>query len=192
MSEQSPLNVTQLLHDWRLGDHSALDRLMPLVYGELRRLAHRYMAREQSDHILQTTALVNEAYIRLVDAQRVNWKDRSHFFAISANLMRRILVEFARSRDAGKRGKSRYCVELNDATMVPQNGNEDIVALDDALRALAGIDARSAKIVELRFFGGLTVKETAEVLKISDKTVMRDWATAKIWLKRELKHRETS
>lgn len=192
MSENAPLNVTQLLRDWRFGDRSALDKLMPLVYGELHRLAHRYMGREQPGHTLQTTALVNEAYMRLVDAQRVDWKDRSHFFAISANLMRRILVEFARSRDSGKRGKSKYRLELNEATMIPHDRNENIVALDDALTALAGIDQRSAEVVELRFFGGLTVKETAEVLKISDKTVMRDWETAKIWLKRELSHREKS
>lgn len=187
MKRDSPINVTQLLQNWRLGDRSALDKLMPLVYSELHRLAHKYMVREQAGHTLQTTALVNEAYVRLIDAQRVDWKDRSHFFAISASLMRRILVEFARSRNSDKRGKGEPQLELNEASLAMPNRNEDIVGLDDALTALADIDPRSAKVVELRFFGGLTVKETAEVLKISDKTVMRDWETARIWLMRELK-----
>jgi RNA polymerase sigma factor (TIGR02999 family) len=187
MNRDTSTNVTQLLQDWRLGDKSALNKLMPLVYAELHRLAHRYMVREQSGHTLQTTALVNEAYVRLIDAQHVDWKDRSHFFAISASLMRRILVEFARSRNSDKRGKGTLHLELDAALEVLASRNEDIVGLDDALTALAEIDARSAKVVELRFFGGLTVEETAEVLSISDKTVMRDWETAKIWLMRELK-----
>ena len=161
---------------------------MPLVYGELHRLAHRYMVREQSGHTLQTTALVNEAYVRLIDAQHVDWKDRSHFFAISASLMRRVLVDFARSRNSDKRGNGGTPIELDEAIINLPDRNEDIVRLDDALNALAGMDPRSAKVVELRFFGGLTVKETAEVLNISDKTVMRDWETAKVWLMRELRH----
>jgi RNA polymerase sigma factor (TIGR02999 family) len=187
MNQDSSISVTQLLQDWRLGDHSALHKLIPLVYGELHRLAHKYMAREQSGHTLQTTALVNEAYVRLIDAQHVDWKDRSHFFAISANLMRRILVDFARSRNSDKRGSGNFHLELDAALEVLVNQNEDIVGLDNALTALADIDPRSAKVVELRFFGGLTIEEAAEVLSISDKTVMRDWKTAKVWLKRELK-----
>jgi RNA polymerase sigma-70 factor, ECF subfamily len=187
MNQDTSTNVTQLLQDWRLGDQSALNKLMPLVYAELHRLAHRYMAREQSGHTLQTTALVNEAYVRLIDAQHVDWKDRSHFFAISAGLMRRILVDFARSRNSDKRGKGTLHLELDAALEVLANRNEDIVGLDDALTALAEIDARSAKVVELRFFGGLTVEETAEVLSVSDKTVMRDWETAKVWLMREFR-----
>jgi RNA polymerase sigma factor (TIGR02999 family) len=187
MNRDTSTNVTQLLQDWRLGDQSALNKLMPLVYAELHRLAHRYMVREQSGHTLQTTALVNEAFVRLIDAQHVDWKDRSHFFAISASLMRRILVDFARSRNSDKRGEGTLHLELDAALEVLASRNEDIVGLDDALTALAEIDARSAKVVELRFFGGLTVEETAEVLSISDKTVMRDWKTAKVWLMRELK-----
>jgi RNA polymerase sigma-70 factor, ECF subfamily len=187
INQNAQVNVTQLLQDWRLGDQSALDKLMPLVYEELHRLAHKYMAREQSGHTLQTTALVNEAYVRLIDAQHVDWKDRSHFFAISASLMRRILVDFARSRNSDKRGKGNFHLELDAALEVLANRNTDIVGLDDSLTALADIDPRAAEVVELRFFGGLTVEETAKVLNISDKTVMRDWETAKIWLMRELK-----
>jgi RNA polymerase sigma-70 factor, ECF subfamily len=188
MDQSAPRNLTKLLQDWRLGKQSALDKLMPLVHSELHRLAHRYMIREHKGHTLQTTALVNEAYIRLIDAQHIDWKGRSHFFAISAGLMRRILVEFARTRDSDKRGNGAPELELNEQSLIsPRRGN-DIMALDDALTALASLDARAAKVVELRFFGGLTVKETAEVLQISDKTVIRDWETAKVWLMREIKH----
>ena len=186
MAQSDPPNITQLLQDWRLGDQSALDKLMPLVHSELHRLAHKYMAHEQRGHTLQTTALVNEAYIRLIDAQCMDWKGRSHFFAISASLMRRILVEFARKRNSDKRGKGTLQLELNEASVALPCRRKDIEALDNALTALASFDPRSARIVELRFFGGLTVEETAEVMKISDKTVMRDWQAARIWLMREM------
>jgi RNA polymerase sigma factor (TIGR02999 family) len=192
MNQNALPNVTQLLQDWRLGDQSALNKLMPLVYNELHRLAHNYMLREQRDHTLQTTALVNEAYIRLIDAQSVDWKGRAHFFAIAASLMRRVLVDFARMRNSDKRKVDAPPLELNEALMVLPDRNRDIVALDDALTALADFDPRSAKVVELRFFGGLTMEETAEVLNISDKTVMRDWDAAKIWLMREIKRGKRS
>jgi RNA polymerase sigma-70 factor (ECF subfamily) len=163
-----------------------MDRLVPLVYAELHRLAHIYMAQEKSGHTLQTSALVNEAYIRLIDASRVEWKDRAHFFAISANVMRRILVEFARSRRSVRRGGDPEKVEFEEAIVSPRERNPDLVALDDALTALAEVDAREAKVVELRFFGGLSVEETAEVLKVSGRTVMRDWDHARLWLLKEL------
>jgi len=182
--------VTLLLREWCRGDHSALDKLMPLVYDELRRLAHHYMARERGGHTLQTTALVNEAYLRLIDAGQVEWKDRAHFFAISANVMRRILVEIARSRGSRKRGGDVTKVELEDAILPASERTTDLVALDDALKALSVIDPREAKVVELRFFGGLSVGETAEVLGVSEKTVMREWNLAKVWLLRELKRSE--
>jgi RNA polymerase sigma factor (TIGR02999 family) len=187
MTGHAPHEVTLLLQDWCRGDRTALDKLMPLVYDELRRLAHRYMVREHVGHTLQTTALVNEAYLRLIDAGQVEWKDRAHFFAISANLMRRILVEFARSRGSRKRGGDVCKVELDEAFIPSPGRDTDLVALDDALNALAEIDSREAKVVELRFFGGLSVDETAEVLGISDKTVMREWNLAKVWLLQELK-----
>jgi RNA polymerase sigma factor (TIGR02999 family) len=167
-----------------------LDKLAPLVYDELHRLAHRYMARERAGHTLQTTALVHEAYFRLIDVKQVEWRDRAHFFAISAKLMRRILVEFARSRDSGKRGGDIARVTLDQATISPQGPDPDLVALNDALDTLAEVDPREAKVVELRFFGGLSVEETAQVLKVSTKTVMRDWNHAKVWLLHELKHGE--
>jgi RNA polymerase sigma-70 factor (ECF subfamily) len=163
-----------------------MDRLIPLVYAELHRLAHIYMAHEKSGHTLQTSALVNEAYIRLIDASRVEWKDRAHFFAISANVMRRILVEFARSRRSVRRGGDPPKVEFEEATVSPPERNPDLVALDDALNALAKVDPREAKVVELRFFGGMSVEETAEVLKVSGRTVMRDWDHARLWLLKEL------
>lgn len=179
--------VTQLLLAWSDGDESALERLIPLVYEELRRLAHRYMAGERAGHMLQTTALVNEAYLRLVDSSRVRWQNRAHFFAISAQLMRRILVDYARSRNYRKRGGQMRQVSFDEASIVSARRGEDLVALDDALKALADIDRRKSQVVELRFFGGLSVDETAEVLKISPDTVMRDWRLSKVWLKRELK-----
>ena len=180
--------VTQLLQAWRSGDQGALDKLMPLVYGELHRLAHRYMLREHGNNTLQTTAVVNEAYLRLNDAQHIEWKDRAHFFAISANLMRRILVEFARSRGRYKRGGDVRKVELDEALVLAPQRGADLVALDDALTALAAVDERKAKIIELRYFGGLSVEETAEVLHVGPDTVMRDWRLAKVWLLREMKH----
>ncbi len=179
--------VTQLLQAWCRGEQSALDRLVPLVYAELHRLAHIYMVRERPGHSLQTSALVNEAYLRLIDANQVEWQDRAHFFAISANVMRRILVEFGRSRRSGRRGGDAVKLEFEDGLVSPMAKGSDLVALDDALSALAEMDPREAKVVELRFFGGLSVEETAEVLKVSGRTVMRDWDHAKLWLLKELR-----
>ncbi len=187
MHRHSPQEVTRLLRAWRCGEQAALDRLVPLVHDELHLLAHRYMARERAGHTLQTTALLNEAYIRLVDAGRVEWQDRTHFFAISANLMRRILVDFARSRGYRKRGGNVVKVEFDDARVPSPSRGADLIALDDALNALAVFDPREARVVELRFFGGLSEDETAKVLRISSRTVKRDWALAKAWLRRELK-----
>jgi RNA polymerase sigma-70 factor (ECF subfamily) len=186
MTTNSPQEVTQLLLAWNQGDPSALERLIPLVSDELQRLARRYMSHERPGHLLQTTALVNEAYLRLVDSRRVHWQNRAHFFAVSAQLMRRILVDFARSRDRLKRGGQVLQVSLAESMIVPQERGADLAALDEALESLAAIDERKAKVVELRFFGGLSVEETAEVLSVSADTVMRDWKTAKVWLLREL------
>lgn len=160
---------------------------MPLVYDELRRLAHRYLAGERPGHTLQTTALVNEAYLRLIDSSRVRWQNRAHFFGVSAQLMRRILVDFARSRHKLKRGGGAVQVSLDEAAIISHEPSADLIALDEALKALADFDERKSKVVELRFFGGLTVEETAEVLQVSTDTVMRDWSLAKVWLLRELK-----
>jgi RNA polymerase sigma factor (TIGR02999 family) len=182
MTRQSPQEITQLLHGWRSGDRSALDKLMPLVYDELRRLAHRYMQRERAGHILQTTALVNEVYLQLIDTSRVNWQDRAHFFSISAILMRQILVHFARSRDAQKRGGGFTKISLSAAADFASEPEADLVKLDDALEGLAKIDPRKAKVVELRFFGGMTLEETAEVIKVPVETVSRDWHLAKTWI----------
>jgi RNA polymerase sigma factor (TIGR02999 family) len=190
MPRRSPQEVTQLLHAWRRGEEAALDRLMPLVYDELRRLAHRYMVHERPGHVLQTTALVNEAYVQLIEANKVNWQDRTHFFAISANLMRQILVHMARSRDAQKRGGNFRQVSLDEASIVSPRPGADLIELDDALKALAEMDPRKARVVELKFFGGLNLEEIAEVLKISADTVWRDWDLAKAWLYREVKHAE--
>jgi RNA polymerase sigma-70 factor, ECF subfamily len=178
--------VTQLLHAWSEGDEEALGKLMPLVYQELHRLARRYMVGESPGHTLQTTALVNEAYLRLVDVKQVKWQNRAHFFGISAQLMRRILVDFARSRRSIKRGGVAQTISLEGALMVSPERGADVVALDDALKTLDSIDARRSRVVELRFFGGLTVEETGEVLKVSAETVMHDWKLAKAWLLREL------
>ena len=179
--------LTLALHAELLrGDRAALEKLIPLVYDELHRLAHIYMVRERPGHTLQTSALVNEAYLRLIDANQVAWKDRTHFFAVSANVMRRILVQFARSRGSRKRGGNAVKVDFDEA-FVPSPGRDAIlIALDDALNALANIDPREAKVVELRFFGGLTVEESAEVLNISRDTVLRDWKMARLWLLREM------
>ena len=186
MSLPSPHEVTQLLLAWGQGDKSALDRLIPLVQSELRRLARHYMRRETPGHVLQTTALVNEAYLRLVDQRKVKWQNRAHFFGVSAQLMRRILVDFARARNNLKRGGKARQVSLDEALVVSGDRGTDLAALDDALTALAEIDPRQSKVVELRFFGGLSVQETAEVLEVSPDTVMRDWKVAKLWLLREL------
>jgi RNA polymerase sigma-70 factor (ECF subfamily) len=188
MIKQSTQEVTELLHAWSRGEQAARDKLMPLVYDELRRVAHRYMVHERPGHVLQTTALVNEAYLQLIDATKVNWQDRTHFFAISANLMRQILVHAARSRDAQKRGGNFRQVSLDEASIVSPRPGADLIELDDALKALAEVDPRKARVVELKFFGGLNLEEIAEVLKISADTVWRDWDLAKGWLYREMKH----
>ncbi len=187
MTGRSPSEVTGLLQDWRRGDQAALDRIIPLVYDELHRLAHICMMGERPEHTLQTSALVNEAYLRLIDARAVDWKDRAHFLAISANVMRRILVQFARSRAAQKRGGGTLKVVFDEAAVPAADRGADLAALDDALTTLAGIDSREAKVVELRFFGGLSEKEAAEVLGVSDRTVRQDWNHAKAWLLGELK-----
>lgn len=187
---QSSHEVTVLLRGWRRGDDAALDKLMPLVYDELHRLAHRYMVREQAGHTLQTTALINEAYLRLIDAREVDWQDRAHFFAVSANLMRRVLVDFARSSRSGKRGGDVHKESLDEATRFPQRLDRDFIAINDALEDLATTDPRKAQVVELRFFGGLSVEETAEVVGISQATVMREWNQAKVWLFCELAQKE--
>lgn len=179
--------ISLLLNDWRGGDPTAFDRLAPLVYDELHRLAHRYMARERVGHSLQTTALVNEACLRLMDAKTVDWQNRVHFFAISANLMRRILVDFARSRGYQKRGGDVKKVALDEAQTATSAPDLDIVKINDALDALAQFDSRKAQIVELRFFGGMSSTETAETLNISYDTVRREWKLAKLWLLSELK-----
>jgi len=173
------------LRAWSGGDQGALERLTPVVYDELYRLARRYMRRERPGHSLQTTALVNEAWMRLVDYKRMQWQDRAHFFAVSAQLMRRILVEHARRRNL-KRGGGIQHVSLDEAAVVGENRDTDLLALDEAMNALTRIDARKGQIVEMRFFGGLSVEETAEVLKISPVTVKRDWRAAKAWLFREM------
>ena len=177
--------VCELLRAWSDGDTSALERLTPFVYEELHRLAGRYMRGERPDHSLQTTALVNEAYMRLVGYERMQWQNRAHFFAVSAQVMRRILVEHARRHNL-KRGGGVPHVSLDEAALVGGHRAADLVALDDALNTLAQLDPRKAQVVEMRFFGGLNVDETANVLKVSPATVMRDWSTAKTWLYREL------
>src|SRR5215470_18367727 len=184
----SPQEVTQLLQAWKAGDEGALERLMPLVYDELHRLARRYMAAEQTGHPLQTTALVHEVYLRLIDANNIDWKDRAHFYAICARLMRRILIDFARSRNYQKRGAQFPHIELEEAATVSAVVGSELLALDEALKQLAQLDQRKSEVVELRFFGGLTVEEIAAALKVSPETVMRDWKLAKAWLLRELSH----
>jgi RNA polymerase sigma factor (TIGR02999 family) len=186
MAAASPQDITQLLKAWSNGEQAALDQLIPLVYHELHRLAHRYMGRERGAHTLQSTALVHEAYERLIHLKETSWQNRAHFFAVSAQLMRRILVDYARSGRYNKRGGEWRQIPLNEAVAVFLDRRTDIVALDDALHALAAIDPRKGRVVEMRFFGGLGVKETAEVLNVSVETVMRDWRLAKVWLLREL------
>ena len=178
--------VTQLLRAWADGDASALGRLTPLVYEELRRLAHRYMRKERAGHTLQTTALLNEAYLRLVNASDVCWQNRVHFFAVSAQMMRRILVDAARAKASSKRGGQAVRAELEQIPDFSSSRHREIVAIDDALKTLAGMDPRKARVIELRFFGGLSVEETAAILKISPQSVMRDWKLAKAWMMREL------
>src|SRR5262245_13220891 len=186
MGTPSSEEITQLLLAWSQGDRSALDQLIPLVYEELRRLAKHYMGQERAGHALQTTALVNEAYLRLIDASQVRWQNRTHFFAVSAQLMRRVLVDFARSNHQLKRGGKAHRVSLDEALVVSTEQGPYLVELDDALSALSALNARQSQVVELRFFGGLSVEETAEALKISPTTVRRDWTLARAWLHREL------
>jgi RNA polymerase sigma-70 factor (ECF subfamily) len=183
--------ITQLLHAWSHGDVQALERLTPLVYNELHRTARGYMARERSGHVLQATALINEVYLRLVDFGPVGWQDRAHFFAVCARLMRRILTDFARSRQAQKRGGQARQLSLDEGLYVSPDPEPDLVALDEALNRLTRVDERKSRVVELRFFGGLTGEETAEVLKVSEDTVNRDWRLAKLWLLRELRAENT-
>jgi RNA polymerase sigma-70 factor (ECF subfamily) len=186
MAAHTAQQVTKLLQAWSQGEEAALDRLLPVVHQELRRLARGYMFGERVGHTLQTTALVNEAYLRLVNARQVNWQNRAHFFALSAQLMRRILVDAARAHRDQKRGGRNPKVTLDEALVGPQESGQDLVALDDALNRLAEVDPRKSRVVELRFFGGLRVEETAEVLKVHPNTVLRDWRLAKMWLKREV------
>ena len=182
MSDPSPHRLTQLLLDWSNGRLSALDELMPLVDRELHRLAHHYMRNEKPGHTLQTTALVNEAYLRLIDQRQVHWKNRAHFFALSAQLMRRILVDHARKRKYAKRGGDRHKISLDEETLISSTRAADLLEIDEALSQLESIDVRKSKVVELRFFGGLNVEETAEALSVSPLTVKRDWRMAKAWL----------
>ena len=189
MGLPSSHEVTRLLKAWSGGDEEALEKLTPLVYRQLHEIAQRYMAGERSGHILQATALLNEAYLRLVDCGKVDWQDRAHFFAVSAQLMRRILIDFARSRGYLKRGGAVPHISLEEAPSVCNEPDVNLVALDDVLKALSAIDERKSKVVELKFFGGLSVEETAEVLRVSSDTVIRDWRLAKIWLLRELSRR---
>jgi RNA polymerase sigma factor (TIGR02999 family) len=186
MTEAQTHGLTQLLIDWSNGDQSAFDKLMPLIDEELRRLAHRYMSRERAGHTLQTTALVNEAFVRLVNRKNVNWQNRAHFFGLAAQLMRTILVDHARSHACAKRGGGAFKLELDDALVVSQKKAAEVIALNDALNELVRLDPQQSRIVELRFFGGLTVEETAEVLHLSLATIKREWSTAKAWLYHEL------
>ena len=186
MTDPSAPEITRLLLAWGKGDQTALERLMPLVYEELRRMARRYMNRQRPGHTLQSAALVNEAYLRLIDSNQVQWQDRTHFFAVSAQLMRRVLVDFARARSNLKRGGGALRVALDEAPESAADRGADLIALDDALNALAAMNPRQSQIVELRYFGGLSEEETAEALKISTRTVRRDWSLARAWLYREL------
>jgi RNA polymerase sigma factor (TIGR02999 family) len=186
MPARESSDVTQILAQWERGDQGALERLVPLVYEELRRIAARYLRSERSSHTLQTTALVHEAYLRLVDENRIRWQSRAHFFGVAAKLIRNILVDHARTHNAAKRGAGAPMLQLEEAFAVSGEMDADIVAVDDALSALAKIDEQQARIVELRFFGGLTIEETAEALQISPATVKRDWILAKTWIYKEL------
>lgn len=188
-SDRSRPHVTELLLAWGRGDRFALDELVPIVHQELRRLARLQLRGERNNHTLQTTALVNEAFLRLVDLRRIRWQDRAHFLSLSARLMRRILVDHARSRNYQKRGGGAVNVTLDDVRVALPERGADLVALDDALESLARVDPRKSQVVELRFFGGLSVEETAEALKVSPETVLRDWRLAKVWLLREVSGR---
>jgi RNA polymerase sigma-70 factor (ECF subfamily) len=188
VAQASREEVTGMLQAWSEGDQAALEKLMPLVYAELHRLARRYMRREQAGHTLQTSALVNEAYLRLIDARGVRWQNRTHFFAVSAQIMRRILVDFARARQNLKRGGGARQVSLDKGVVVSAAGGADLLALHEALERLSALNARQSQVVELRYFGGLNEEEVAEVLKVSPRTVRHDWSLARAWLYRELKH----
>jgi RNA polymerase sigma factor (TIGR02999 family) len=187
MADRSSVHVTELLLAWSEGHQKALDQLIPLVQHDLLATARRYMARERAEHVLQPTALVNEVYLRLVDIHRIKWQDRAHFFALAARLMRNILIEFARAQRFQKRGGVRQRVTLDEAMLVAEPRSYDLLTLDEALERLAAIDERRARIVELRFFGGLTIEETAEALRISTDSVGRGWKLAKAWLAREMR-----
>jgi RNA polymerase sigma-70 factor, ECF subfamily len=187
MGQSTSRDVTGLLQAWGQGDQEALQKLIPLVYEQLHLAAGRCMARERPGHTFQTTALIHETYLRLVNIRQVKWQNRAHFFAICAQLMRRILIDFARSRGSKKRGGAIPHIILNEGSVVSSQPGDDLLALDDALNRLALVDARKSRVVELRFFGGLDVKETAEVMKMSVDTVMRDWKLAKVWLLRDLR-----
>jgi RNA polymerase sigma-70 factor (ECF subfamily) len=186
MNKPSAQHLTQLLQAWSDGDQDALAKLTPLIYAELHRLARRYMAQERPGHLLQTSALVNEAFVRLIDWRNVQWKNRAHFYGVSAQLMRRILVDFARNQNYAKRGGDALRVSLDEAAAVSQGRSTDLVALDEALEQLAALDARQSQIVELKFFGGMEMEEIAEVLNVSLGTVKRDWSLAKLWLLRQM------
>jgi RNA polymerase sigma-70 factor, ECF subfamily len=190
MTTPPPNEVTQLLLEWSQGDEAAPEKLMPLVYAELRRMAHRYMASQNRGHTLQTTALIHEAYLRLDNQSEKQFQNRSHFFAVAAQAMRQILVDYARSKQAEKHGGGAQQVPLDEALTVSEGRAAELVALDDALKELSHVDSRKCQVVELRYFGGLSVEETAEVLKVSAVTVMRDWSMAKAWLHRELSKKE--
>lgn len=187
MDVSASRDVTGLLQAWREGDEEALQKLMPLVYEQLHAAARRYMAGERPGHTLQTTALIHETYLRLVDIRKVKWQDRAHFLAVCAQLMRRILIDFARSHGYQKRGGAAVHVNFDEALVVTSQPDANLVALDEALNRLAMMDERKSKVVELRFFGGLGVRETAEAMKVSPETVMRDWKMAKVWLLRDLR-----
>lgn|SRR5512143_2997946 len=186
MTSSSPKGVTELLVDWSKGDQKALDELIPLVYGELRRLASRYLRRERPDHTLQTTALVHEAYLRLVDQRDGNWRNRAQFFGVAAQLMRRILVDYARSHGASKRGGDYRRIPFDDVIISAEEKDASLLAVDEALNVLALIDPQQSRVIELRIFGGLTVEEVAESLGISPRTVKREWSVAKAWLHRQI------
>ena len=191
MTTRSSPEVTELLRAWGDGDQEALDRLVPLVQAELRRLARHYMGEERPDHTLQATALINEVYLRLIDWRSVRWQDRAHFFGVSAQLMRRVLVDHARRHHYRKRGGDAVRVDLEEAAIVAPERDADFVAIDEALTRLAALDPRKSQIVELRFFGGLSVEETAEVVKVSPRTVKREWSLARAWLYSELSQQRT-
>ena len=192
MQPASSARVSKLLLNWGQGDQGAREALIPLVYDELRRLARRHLRRERPDHTLQSAALVNEAYLRLVRQDQPQWQNRAHFFGVAAHLMRHILVDHARNRMAAKRGAGAPRLTLDPEVALPQQREVDVVALDDALNQLAALDEQQSRVVELRFFGGLSIEETSVVLEISPATVKREWATARAWLQREMKNKDTS